>query len=128
MNPSLASRWATLGLVVGLLGCEPAPPPPPPPDDSPPPAAPTTSLWRRPELSVEAVPAPDLQAAEPAVAEQLEREYRALEETWQREPLPPPAELARAFGEMGRLYHAYAETLGALPCRRGRGEIGRAHV
>ncbi|HVG10082.1 MAG TPA: tetratricopeptide repeat protein [Thermoanaerobaculia bacterium] len=51
---------------------------------------------------VQPIPAPSLEGLEPEVAAQL-RDARALVEA-----ITVPAELAEAYGELGRLYHAYS--------------------
>lgn len=52
--------------------------------------------------ALQPIPAPDLEGLEPEVAAQL-RDARALVDT-----LEAPAELAEAYGELGRLYHVYS--------------------
>ena len=52
------------------------------------------------------IPDADLSALEASVAEQL-REARSLLDAFLSSPNPPKDELADAFGNLGRLYHAY---------------------
>lgn len=59
------------------------------------------SLMSLVSFAQQPVPSPDLEGLEPEVAAQL-RDARALVDT-----LTAPAELAEAYGELGRLYHAY---------------------
>ncbi len=67
---------------------------------------------RQPLLPVEA---PDVEQLEEAVAEQLREAHRALEAVL-AEPGMPRSELAEAFGEIGRLYHAYGLVESAAAC------------
>jgi tetratricopeptide (TPR) repeat protein len=58
-------------------------------------------------LEIRPIPHPDLAGLEDAVAASL-REGRALLESLVAASGSPPAELADAYGELGRLYHAHA--------------------
>jgi tetratricopeptide (TPR) repeat protein len=61
------------------------------------------------------VPIPSLQGLEPEVAAQLQDARALLDALLQKEGASP-AELAEAFGELGRLYHAYGLADAAAPC------------
>ncbi len=61
-----------------------------------------------------AVPEPDLSRAEPAVRERLQQVRREVAELL-RAPQRTRAKLARAYGELGEIYHAHAFYLPADP-------------
>lgn len=76
-------------------------------------ATPAPAAEPRPQLLP--VPAADLEGLEPAVAEQL-AEYRELLEGLLADDGSDPAQLANAFGELGRLYHVYNLDRAAEAC------------
>lgn len=85
--------------AAGEAAARPAPPPAEPQAVPPPPAEPA-------EPTLVEVPEPSLEGLEPAVAEQLAGARAELERYYSLEQAPP-AERAEAYGELGRLYHAY---------------------
>jgi tetratricopeptide (TPR) repeat protein len=94
-RPRLPWLSATVLLILALPG-------PVPGQESPPGAAQTEP----PEVSLVEVPKPSLEELEPAVAEQLAGAREELERYYSLAQAPP-AERAEAYGELGRLYHAY---------------------
>jgi tetratricopeptide (TPR) repeat protein len=68
-----------------------------------------SSLAQAPPVTLQTIPAPNLEGLEPEVAAQL-RDARSLADA-----LTAPAELADAYGELGRLYHIYAFAESAAP-------------
>lgn len=74
------------------------------------------------------VPRPELEALEPAVADQLRQVRAALDTLLQRAfaeggPRVSPAELAEGYGEVGRAYHAYELTAPAEASYRNAASI-----
>jgi tetratricopeptide (TPR) repeat protein len=68
------------------------------------------------------VPRPDLSAAEEAVRRELEQQVVAVEE-FLANVERPPGDLARALGDLGRLYHAYDFIAAARSCYEGALEL-----
>lgn len=125
-----AARWAAV--LLAMLACAPVVPaqepeaaPPAPAATEGQPAAPETTPAAAPEEETEApdgepaaeaksqelkpVPEPDLSGLEPTVAQQLTESRHQLEALITRSGAAP-TERAEAFGELGRLYHAYGFT------------------
>jgi tetratricopeptide (TPR) repeat protein len=103
------SRFTRTTLVLfglfsaAILTLPAAPAQEPPPETTAPQAEPAAEP--QPPSLVE-VPKPSLEELEPAVAEQLAGAREELERYYSLAQAPP-AERAEAYGELGRLYHAY---------------------
>lgn len=99
-NPRLDLGRVAWVLILFLALHGPAPAQDPPPEPTAPPAE------EAGEPALLPVPEPSLEGLEPAVAEQL---AQAREELASYASLAgvPPAGRAEAYGELGRLYHAY---------------------
>lgn len=68
------------------------------------------------------IPDADLSSLETSVAEQL-REARSLVDAFMSSPNPPKEELSDAFGNLGRLYHAYELLESAEICYLNAGAL-----
>ncbi len=93
----------------------PARPPGAPPADAPDPPPAAHGAIEAPRAGLGIVRLPDVAALEPAVAEQL-RQAQAELERLLADPSAADIDLARAYGLLGKLYHAYELPDSALDC------------
>lgn len=74
-----------------------------------------------PQLGLETVEHPDLSTIEEVARQQIDRERRRLDDLLATSD--DPVELARAFGALGELYHAYELNTPATACYRNAATI-----